>query len=61
MVHLALPSRASRASLLAGATLTACGDDSGSGGGSSASDNAVTITASEYKFDVSGEVTGGFT
>jgi hypothetical protein len=48
--------------LLSGATLTACGDDSGSssGGGSSASDNAVTITASEYKFDVSGDITGGF-
>ena len=48
------------AALLAGATLTACGDDSGGDGGSSASENAVTITASEYKFDVSGEITGGF-
>ncbi len=46
--------------LLAGGALTACGDDSG-GGGSAASDNAITITASEYKFDVSGEATGGFT
>ncbi len=45
--------------LLTSGALTACGDDSG-GGGSSASDNAVTITASEYKFDVSGEITGGF-
>jgi hypothetical protein len=49
--------------VLACATLVACGDDSGSsdsGGGSSASDNAITVKASEYKFDVSGELTAGY-
>ena len=44
--------------LIAGAALAACGDDSDSGGGGS--DNALTITASEYAFAIDGEATGGF-
>ena len=49
--------------LLVCATLVACGDDSGSsdsGGESSASDNAITVKASEYKFDISGQLTAGY-
>ena len=49
--------------LLVCATIVACGDDSGSsdsGGGSSASDNAITVKASEYKFDISGQLTAGY-
>ena len=67
-----------------GATVTACGDDSGSssattgggaattgagaattGGGAATTggaspESAITIAASEYKFEVTGEATGGF-
>ncbi len=50
---------ATTAVLIAGITLAACGDDSGSGGGGE-SDNAITITASEYAFAIEGEATGGF-
>jgi hypothetical protein len=50
---------ATTAVLIAGVTLAACGDDSDSGGGGD-SDNAITITASEYAFAIEGEATGGF-
>ena len=49
---------ATAAVLIAGITLAACGDDSDGGG--DASDNAITITASEYAFAIDGEATGGY-
>jgi hypothetical protein len=47
---------AAAAVLVGGSALAACGDD----GGSPGSDNAITITASEYAYEVAGEATGGF-
>jgi hypothetical protein len=48
---------AAAAALIGGITLAACGDDSG---GSSGGDNAITISASEYAYEIAGEATGGF-
>jgi hypothetical protein len=47
--------------LIVGATVTACGDDSDGGSASGGDGGTLTVKASEYKFDISGDATAGFT